>query len=69
MDRSVESFFEVAVIPYYEHRLQETLTDAGWRDRLGKPDAPQPRIGRRCCSSLVDVHRRLSAAASTALVA
>ncbi len=41
MDRSVESFFEVAVIPYYEHRLPETLTDAGWRDRLGKPDAPQ----------------------------
>lgn len=38
--QGMEVLCEGAVIPYYEYRSPEIQTDAEWRERLGKPDAP-----------------------------
>lgn len=40
--QGMEVLCEGAVLPYYEYHSSEVLTDAEWRDQLGKPDAPQP---------------------------
>lgn len=40
--QGMEVLCEGAVIPYYEYRSPKILTDAEWRERLGRPDAPQP---------------------------
>ena len=38
----LEVLCEGAVIPYYEYRATEILTDAEWREQLGRPDVPRP---------------------------
>ncbi len=39
--QGMEVLCEGAVIPYYEYRASTILTDAEWREQLGRPDAPQ----------------------------
>ncbi len=40
--QGLEVLCEGAVIPYYEYRAPMILTDAEWRERLNRPDAPRP---------------------------
>jgi len=40
--QGIDVLCEGAVIPYYEYRSAEVLTDAEWREQLSRPEAPRP---------------------------